>query len=862
MLIKLGRFVIKNYKLVLLTALIITVVALYGVSKLRLQMQMKDMLPANEPEVLLLDYALENFKGMESVLMAVEGEREDIIEFINFVAPEIVKLPGVENATYKVDVDFFEKNGLLLVDETDDLDRMKGMLTAASLRDFVKGLNDNLETTYTVSGDSEKLSEEKMEMMMFLTTLDNFIGGFSDKSLSDYEIRENSNEFIRGPRYMISHDGTMGLVLIRTSINVVDMDAIVAMIDGAKGIIEQNKEKYNVEVGLAGNLAIQRDELYYTERDIGRTSVLSLVLILTIFYIGFRVIRYSLLAAVPLILGIIWVLGLTSFTIGSLNIFTSMMVAILIGLGIDYSIHVISIFTEMRNKGMGVEKSIEMVYEKVARGIVTGSVTTSLGFLIFMVSSFKAFKEFGFVLGSGILCTLLASIIVLPALLMVFHFRKVEVKDKIGEEISVVERFLTTKARFIIVSAVFIVIISLVAFPRVHFTKNWLDIEPVGMPSLETNERIMDKFDFSSAYSIFINKSLDEAARLKEKVDDLSTIGFVDTISQYVPEREDQRERMAVAGRIKAQVPSYVSQDIYPSQLEDELLRLEDNLIELSDLAYIGGEKKLVRKLDGMVESGEITKAIEGVGKDPSWTRKYQDLFISNLQKKIRNSNSSSMITLGDVPEDIRVNYIGEDGSFLSIAYPTEDPWEYDYQQIHLAQLESIKNGAVTGSVQLIIKVMDIAGREGMRVLFMTVIFIYFILLIDFRSFKYATFAMLPMGLTLTITLGIMGWFGITFNFVNILALPLIIGIGVDDGVHLIHRYLIEKDLGPAIRSTGRAITLTTLTTIAAFGALLIAKYRGFSSFARLISLGIGIAYLTTMILLPALITLFNRKKV
>jgi predicted RND superfamily exporter protein len=211
------------------------------------------------------------------------------------------------------------------------------------------------------------------------------------------------------------------------------------------------------------------------------------------------------------------------------------------------------------------------------------------------------------------------------------------------------------------------------------------------------------------------------------------------------------------------------------------------------------------------------------------------------------------------VPKNIRETYQGKDGKYLTIAYPTEDPWEYGYQQIHLAQLNTLKDETATGSIQMIISFMEVAAREGARVLLYTVIFIYLILLVDFRSFKYATFAMLPMGLTLALTLGLMGWFNMTFNFVNILALPMIIGIGVDDGVHLIHRYLIENKLGPTIKSTGRAITLTTLTTIAAFGSMMLAAYRGFASFAFLLSIGIGLAYLTTMALLPALIVLFDK---
>ena len=325
MLSKLGSWIIKHNKLVLFLAFILTVASFALIPRLKMEMQIKDMMPEGIEEVELLDYALKNFKGMEAVMMAVEGDKIDIIAFIKAVVPQLEKLPGVDSVTYKTETAFVEKNGLLLVTNTDDLEITEGMLTAATLRGFIAGLNDNFETTYTQSGDSQKLSQDKTEILMTLATINDFVRTFNLQNVPEAKLVELSNEFVRGPTYMISHDGKMGLVLIRTSIDLIDIDGAIAMIDGAKAIIQEYGPKYNVTAGLAGNLAIQRDEMYYTEKDMSKTSIIALVAILAIFYFGFRVMRLSLLAAVPLILGIIWAIGFTALTIGNLNIFTAMM---------------------------------------------------------------------------------------------------------------------------------------------------------------------------------------------------------------------------------------------------------------------------------------------------------------------------------------------------------------------------------------------------------------------------------------------------------------------------------------------------------------------------------------------------------
>jgi predicted RND superfamily exporter protein len=159
------------------------------------------------------------------------------------------------------------------------------------------------------------------------------------------------------------------------------------------------------------------------------------------------------------------------------------------------------------------------------------------------------------------------------------------------------------------------------------------------------------------------------------------------------------------------------------------------------------------------------------------------------------------------------------------------------------------------------LKVIDISGREGRKVLVWTVILIFIVLLIDLKNLKYAVLAMLPMIASFLILLGIMGTFNIKFTMMSVIALPMIIGIGVDDGIHLIHRYKIEKKLLPTIRSTGKAITMTTLTTIAAFGTLMFSVYRGFIGYGLLLTLGIGLAYLMTICFLVSLISIIDKIK-
>ncbi|GAB6189534.1 hypothetical protein JCM30566_12740 [Marinitoga arctica] len=161
----------------------------------------------------------------------------------------------------------------------------------------------------------------------------------------------------------------------------------------------------------------------------------------------------------------------------------------------------------------------------------------------------------------------------------------------------------------------------------------------------------------------------------------------------------------------------------------------------------------------------------------------------------------------------------------------------------------------VSGTALVFLKVIQISASEGKKILILTIIFIFIVLLFDMKSLKYAIISMLPMVLSIILILGVMGWFNIKFNVVNIIALPLIIGIGVDDGIHLIHRYRREKNIKKALMSTGKAITMTTLTTGAAFGSFILAKYRGFIGFGFLLLLGVIFSYLITIFVITSILS-------
>ena len=135
------------------------------------------------------------------------------------------------------------------------------------------------------------------------------------------------------------------------------------------------------------------------------------------------------------------------------------------------------------------------------------------------------------------------------------------------------------------------------------------------------------------------------------------------------------------------------------------------------------------------------------------------------------------------------------------------------------------------------------------------------LLLFDFRSIRYTLLAMLPLAVGLAQTFGLLGLLGIPLNPANMMALPLLLGISVDEGVHIVHDFLDQKGKYKISQSTAVAVLVDSLTTIVGFGSLMVASHQGLQSLGRVLTIGVTCCLFTSLIMLPALMTWFTRHR-
>ncbi|RMG34775.1 MAG: multidrug RND transporter, partial [Methanobacteriota archaeon] len=347
----------------------------------------------------------------------------------------------------------------------------------------------------------------------------------------------------------------------------------------------------------------------------------------------------------------------------------------------------------------------------------------------------------------------------------------------------------------------------------------------------------------------------------------------------YLPSQKEQQERIPIIQQIRQQIrSSRIKNQLTRSDISlflKEMERLEKNIMEIQDLAYMQGEERLETKcaeLVGNPDNPESKNWIHDLTK--KWAdqknhfsvelNKYQSIFAPYYKEVVLQMCNTNPLSLEELPENILNRYTNPaKNKFLVTIYPKGNIWKDSrYLKSFSRDVESVSARA-TGMAPIMATLYDTIARDGLNAIILTLIIVFVLLAIDLRSVKFAILAMIPLLAGMIWMGGLMNLTGMMLTVVNIMGLPMILGIGIDDGVHVLHRFKAEgrKNVSTVFSSTGRAILLTSLTTMLAFGSLVFSIYRGFASLGAAMFLGVGACFLTTILGLAPILGFLQKKK-
>ncbi len=880
-------FVARRPRLILGVALLISVISvIFTKQNMEFLTGRDDLMPKNAP--FQVDYRAyrQEFGDQEEVVIVVESDdAERSTRCADAIYQRLSREKGVyRELFYPGGLPYFRKNGLLFM-PLEEIRNLRSTLTMATpvLKDLA--ISPSVQTLFTsltsqIDGYLATNAPESLKSLTFmLTTLDKGFKAFDGKSSGlsmDSFLKGSGN----GKASLLESAGKQQVITI---LPVKEQGSFVPAeraITTTRAILREvlaQPEFKGVSAGLTGVPVLEYEEMATSQRDIAIATVLSLSLTVILLLFAFRGLLNVIAAMVSLVVGICLSFGFATAVIGHLNILSMVFAIMLIGLGIEYGIQVVLRYQEELRNGSDGMQAIETGLSANLRSIVMAAATVALAFATFAFTDFKGIAELGIIAAGGVVICVLSTFTVLPAMLILLErFRKpgtpyLRVPDS-EREVQVTGRplfrALLERPRLVVGVTLLLSLICIYPAVMTRFDYNLMNLQAKGLQSVEYAYKLMRSKENSGYFAVVMARDRKEAAELTQRLERLPSVDHVVSLASLVPDR--QSEKLAELAELKK-----VMDQVKPQPYEENLRLMElptvfesfrDRVAKLQQALEVAKAPEakpvgaFLTTLDGFFSSLEKEKDRNAV----AMLREFQGGMFEQLPDKLimmKQSLDASPVTEADVPEQLRQRFAGITGRLLLQVAPKKEIFQHEPLAEFVGEVKGVVPNA-TGEPVMVFESLSVLRDSYLRAFGYAFIGIAIILLINFKSVRFALLGILPLVSGLLLMVGGMWLGGVSFNSANIIVLPLILGVGIDSAIYIINRYRQgnESPAQVAVSSAGVGVFLNALTILFSFGALMVAHHQGVFSIGAVMSLGMVASVAVFLAFLPALLSLWGKR--
>jgi hopanoid biosynthesis associated RND transporter like protein HpnN len=884
---RLFAFVAKRPRLILVLALALSAVSVvYTKQNMEFLTGRDDLMPKNAP--FQVDYRAyrQEFGDQEEIVAVVESDdAEKSTRAADALYARLNKEKGVfREVFYPGGLPYFRKNGLLFMplDEIKALAHtltmagpvLKDLAAAPSVQTLFTSLTNQIDG-YLKAGDPASLES----LAFMLATLDKGFKAFDGKTSG-----LSMDAFLKGggggKPSMLESAGKQQVI---TLLPVKEEGSFVASersIKAARVALDETLKRpefKGVSGGLTGVPVLEYEEMATSQRDIGIATVLSLSLTVILLLFAFRGLLNVIAAMVSLIVGICLSFGFATATVGHLNILSMVFAIMLIGLGIEYGIQVVLRYQEELRGGATGPEAIETGLTANIRSIIMAAATVALAFATFAFTDFKGIAELGTIAAGGVFICVAATFTVLPAMLILLErFRKpgsryIPAPDS-EREVDLherpISRILFGSPRAVVAATVVLSLICLYPTLRMRFDYNLMNLQAKGLQSVEYAYMLMRSKENSGYFAVVAARDKEEARLLTERLEKLPSVDHVVSMAALVPDQQEAKlAELAGLKQVMDQIkPMPYEENLQPMALPAVFENFHDRVekLKIALEARKAPEAKPVgaflATLDGFFKTLEKEKDKNALG----MLRDFQGGMFAELPAKLtmmKESLEAGRVNEADVPAQLKQRFVGKSGKLLLQVAPRKEIFEHGPLREFVIQVKSIVPNA-TGEPVMVYESLTVLRDAYLKAFGYAFIGIAVILLINFKSIRFALIGSLPLAAGLLLMVGGMWLAGVSFNSANIIVLPLILGVGIDSAIYIINRYCqgTETPAQVAFSSAGVGVFLNALTILFSFGALMVAHHQGVFSIGAVMSLGMVASVAVFLAFLPALLTLWGRR--
>ncbi len=625
-----------------------------------------------------------------------------------------------------------------------------------------------------------------------------------------------------------------------------------------------------LRVRVTGDRAVHSEEMSLVIDEAILSAGLSLVLVTLILFVCLRSFRLVLATVLTLLVGLAWTAGLAGLAVGRLNALTSAFAVVYIGLAVDFGIHFGLGFLEQRHqRGRPLREALRATGQGAGSSLLLCALTTAIGFYAFIPTDYTGVADMGIISGTGVLLGFLATFTVYPALIALGLGKSTRPARSILNRLDIrLPTFPMRYPRAVCGVAGVLTLACAAALAWVRFDVNTLNVRDPRVESVQALKDLLEDSERSAWTIEVLTGDLAEALALEARLEALPGVDHVNTLGSFLP--EDPVGRLAVFEQMRSdlETPVELTADESGEGL-DRRTALEYTIEGYGVALDIDAELRDGGHDDPVVEAAErLRQALfelhAGLGDEtapPDLDGLEEDLFagVPALLEGIEDALPTREVSLDDLPEDLARRYLAPDGRArveVFSATNLSEPGALDRFSDLIHSVRPDAGGPAAGTVAL--------GRAIVaslqQALATAVLVIAILLLVLERSVKYMLITLTPLCVGSVTTAAVSVFADIPFNFANIIVLPLILGIGVDSGIHLVHRHRMGLLRAENLlrTSTARAVFFSALTTGGSFATLALSHHLGISSLAQMLTVGIGLMLAANVLVLPALLTLVD----
>jgi len=600
-----------------------------------------------------------------------------------------------------------------------------------------------------------------------------------------------------------------------------------------------------VSFGVTGVSALSYEEMKSVSDGAALSGIISFILVALILFWACRSFGLIAVMLVNLVLGLILTAGFAALVVGHLNMISVAFAVLFIGLGVDYSIHLGLHYLENLKRGRQRLEALIDSFSEVGVSLLICTLTTCFGFFAFVPTAYKGVSELGLIAGVGMIINLLVHLTWYPAVLSLMPKRELSptiLKFSVGDIIS---RFSYRQFVWIRAFGMVLLVVTAILSMKIAFDSNPLNLQDPKTEAYQTYRTLLKDADRSPWTIKLVVDSKAEADELVTKLDSLDSVSQVIGLTSFLPTKLGKKKDILRKAKLN------------PLEKARPVTKAE-NLEAIAEFVQGLGistpeERRLRSSLSDLILNAQEDDLdlLRGAIVTPSLN------FYRSVQLAADKSRQPGFM----LPDEVMERYLSAEGKYRLEVFPKKDLMDMGAMREFADEVLKVAPRATDDPVTLPLT-GDAVVEAFIEALILAGILIFLTVFVLSRSLIDSILVMCPLVLGSTLIISFMVVARMDFNFANIIVLPLLLGIGVDSGVHIVHRFRKLASFEDGDSSTSRAIFFSSLTTIASFGTLALSSHRGTASMGVLLAVGTFVMMLSSLGLLPALLHRKTEEKV